>query len=86
MEGGTAIMYKVYACLLGQWTELTEDDYQIGYDNQFFSPYNWAKEGYIKNIHNFIENSFYDMSIVQIIHKNKKYFLSPVHIQVIIEE
>ncbi len=79
-------MYKVYACLLGQWTELTEDDYQIGYNNQFFSPYNWAKEGYIKNIHNFIENSFYDMSIVQIIHKDKKYFLSPVHIQVVIEE
>ena len=53
-------MYKVYACLLGQWTELTED-YQIGYNNQFFSPYNWAKDGYIKNAHDFIENSFYDI-------------------------
>ena len=66
-------MYKVYACLLGQWTELTKD-YQIGYNNQFFSPYNWAKDGYIKNTHDFIENSFYDMSIVQIIHENKKNF------------
>jgi hypothetical protein len=26
------------------------------------------------------------MPIVQIIHKDKKYFLSPVHIQIIIEE
>ena len=41
-------MYKVYACLLGQWTELTENDYQIGDGIQFFSPYNWAKAGYIK--------------------------------------
>ena len=79
-------MYKVYACLLGQWTELTENDYQIGDGIQFFSPYNWAKAGYIKNTHDFIENSFYDMSIVQIIHKDKKYFLSPVHIQITIEE
>ena len=78
-------MYKVYVCLLGQWTELTKD-YQIGYNNQFFSPYNWAKDGYIKNAHDFIENSFYDMPIVQIIHKDKKYFLSPVHIQIAIEE
>ena len=52
----------------------------------FFSPYNWAKDGYIKNTHDFIENSFYDMPIVQIIHKDKKYFLSPVHIQITIEE
>ena len=79
-------MYKVYACLLGQWTELTENDYQIGDGIQFFSPYNWAKDGYIKNTHDFIENSFYDMPIVQIIHKDKKYFLSPVHIQIAIEE
>mgnify|MGYP000948115413 CR=1 FL=1 len=48
-------MYKVYACLLGQWTELTENDYQIGDGIQFFSPYNWAKDGYIKNSQNFIE-------------------------------
>ena len=79
-------MYKVYACLLGQWTELTENDYQIGDGIQFFSPYNWAKDGYIKNSQNFIENSFYDMPIVQIIHNNKKYFLNPVHIQITIEE
>ena len=35
--------------------------------------------------HDFIENSFYDMP-VQITRKDKKYFLSPVHIQITIEE
>ncbi len=77
-------MYKVYACLLGEWIELTEDDYQIGDGEQFLSPNNWAKDGYIRNTHDFIENSFYDMPLVQIIHKNQKYFISPVHIQIVI--
>ena len=37
-------MKKVYACLLGQWTELTEDEYLIGYTKSLQSPSNWLKK------------------------------------------
>ena len=76
-------MKKVYACLLGQWTELTEDDYQIGYKKNLFSPQNWLNNADIHNKRDFIEDSFYHSPIVQIHHKGKIYTISATLIQIV---
>ena len=83
MEGGTAIMYKVYACLPGQWTELTEDDYQIGYLENLFSPRNWINCTDIHNKQDFVEDSFRHIPTVHIHHKDKIYTISATLIQIV---
>lgn len=82
-------MIKIYACLLGQWTELTEEDSLIGPTiNELQSPYNWSKDPNIANLGKEVtpmESTFYNMPIVYILHKGLSYQISPVFIQIVVD-
>lgn len=75
-------MKKVYACLLGQWTELTEDEYLIGYTKSLQSPSNWLKTTEISQF-NPTGDDFFKLPLVFVKHFNKTYEISPYLIQIV---
>lgn len=75
---------QIYANLLGEWVNLTEDDAcKIG--SHLSSPTIWWEENaeiwYPFNREN--EHTMYQMSYVHISYKGKDYRIHPIHIQIV---
>ncbi|ASF54154.1 hypothetical protein WYY_16767 [Bacillus velezensis M27] len=73
---------KVYACLCGEWVDLTSDpDCKIG--ESMSSPYIWWEEGAsIWSPNSKEEHTMYQQDYVNIYYKNAEYRIHPMFIQI----
>lgn len=78
-------MPKVYACLLGEWINLTDTDAKIMYKlNEFTDPNTWFKEGGIFHTDRNAKSSHYDSyEKVKILYNNHLYTIHPSFIQIL---
>lgn len=75
-------MINIYACLCGDWVNLSADDsctingksvylwYEEGAD--IWAPFNREKE-----------NTYYQLDYLEIIYKNRSYRINPIFIQIV---
>lgn len=68
-------MKYVYACLIGEWVNLSKAD-NLVIDNSYTDANSWYKE----NIH-----SLFDYDYINIEYSNKLYRISPHFIQIVTE-
>lgn len=83
-------MFKVYACLIGEWVCLSDDpDCRISEWKK--TPYCWWKENapiyypLEKNRSEDIENTMYGVPYLHVFYKGKDYRINPVFIQIVQE-
>lgn len=79
-------MTKVYACLIGDWVCLNDDpDCKMGSNRT--TPYLWWEENaeIWSPFKRDAEHTMYQLDYVDIIYKNVKYRVNPVHIQIVEE-
>lgn len=78
---------QIYACLLGNWVCLNDDEgCTIGDNNK--SPSLWWEENApiwypIERNNDNLNNSFYDMPYVNIYYKGNKYRINPMFLQIV---
>lgn len=77
-------MVKIYACLLGNWVCLNDDETcKIGENLQ--APEQWYEETHDvyapKNRNR--ENDFYELDYVRILYKGTSYKINPIFIQLV---
>ncbi len=79
-------MFKIYACLLGNWVCLNDDSNCIMGGHQT-SPSIWYEENadiYSPKNKN-QENSYYELDYIQIHYKGIDYRINPIFIQIVKE-
>ena len=78
-------MKQVYACLLGEWVNLTENDGKIMYRlNEFVDPNTWLSEGGAFYVNCNPPTSVYDgYEKVKILHNDHLYTIHPAFIQIL---
>lgn len=79
-------MKKIYACLLGNWVCLNDDEYcKIGSNHE--SPNEWFENGALVYApitpSSDYEHSFYGLNYVHINYKGVDYRINPIFIQVV---
>ncbi len=81
-------MTKIYACLLGEWVCLN-DDQDCKIIDYSKSPDLWWKEGAPLWSplcrENDLEHTFYGLDYIKIYYKGKTYRIHPIHIQIVTE-
>lgn len=77
-------MTKIYACLIGDWVCLN-DDPNCKMGTRRTSPYLWWKEGaeIWSPSKREKEHTMYQLDYVDIIYKEVKYRVNPIHIQIV---
>ena len=81
-------MTKVYACLVGNWTCLS-DDPSCTMGSNHVSPNMWYEENAVifspVEKYKDLEHSYYGMDYVYISYKGKDYRINPIFIQIVEE-
>lgn len=78
-------MKHVYACLLGDWINLTESDAKIMHKlNEFTDPNTWLSEGGSFYTDKYSKTTTFDeYEKIKILYNNKVYSIHPSFIQII---
>lgn len=78
-------MTNVYACLLGQWVNLCEDE-NCKMGVHMVAPQIWYEENApIWSSNNKEEHTFYQLEHIYIYYKGKDYRINPIFIQIVSE-
>ena len=84
IKGGIKIK-KVYACLLGEWVDLSSDPNCVMGEHKV-SPSIWYEENApIWSPNKKEEHTYYQLDYVHIHYKGKDYRINPIFIQIVIE-
>ena len=76
-------MGKIYACLIGEWVCLNDDENCIIGENGS-SPYVWYEENAeIFSPLNKTPDTYYQLDYVNLVYKNVHYRINPIFIQIV---